>query len=136
MPALIDFPARGNVIAINDGVVTFNPLNTNYELRLVVKDGIFNAGQCVNGVIRLTARKVWTVASGGNFISPVLGPPRTLQGRIKMIDGNTMVLHAGVPIVVKLSNNKETQDLVNGPLAVGALANVAAQPGASFQLLA
>jgi len=87
----------------------------------------------VQGTVRVTARKVWTVPSGGNFVSPIFGPPRTIQGRVRSLDERSLVVHAGVPILVELPADEAGYDLVNGPLAVGVMVNVVALPGARFE---
>jgi hypothetical protein len=135
MPSSTDFPARGKVIRVDDGSVIFAPSNTTYELKLLTAgryDGPVN--HLMDVYIRGNARKVWTVASGGNFITPIQGPTRILQGRIKYIDGKTMVVQAGAPVIVELPTADTALDLNNGPLAVGQLVNATILPGASFQL--
>jgi len=135
MPSSTEFPARGKVIRVDDDAVIFAPSNTTYELKLLTAgryDGPVD--QLVDGYIRGNARKLWTVASGGNFITPIQGPTRIVQGRIKYIDGKTMVVQAGAPVIVELPTAETARDLNNGPLAVGQLVNCTILPGASFQL--
>jgi hypothetical protein len=126
--------ARGKVTALKDGVVRFTPSGTNYELHLLVAPGFAAAaGRLVQGSIRVQARKVWTVPSGGNFISPIFGPPRTIQGRVRSISDREIVVHAGTSIVVDLPAQDTGYDLASGPIAVGAIVNVVAMPGARFE---
>lgn len=138
MPTVSDFPACGKIIAMENRAVVFAPANTNYEIRLDAEGSLDGAqiGVMTEGLIRLDARKVWTVPSGGNFISPIFGPPRTVQGRIRYLDENQMVIQAGVPIVVRLPSDPDAYDLVRGPLTVGILVNIAAQSGGTFEWLA
>src|SRR6266516_1054420 len=96
--------ARGVVTKTKDGLVVFAPHGTNYELHLVAPNYAGPVGSQTQGVIRATARKVWTVPSGGNFISPIFGPPRTIQGRVKWLDERTLVVQAGTPIVIGKSD--------------------------------
>jgi hypothetical protein len=122
------------VTAVKEGLVTFAPVGTNYELHLVAPAGYVPAvGALVDFVIRATARKVWTVPSGGNFIAPIFGPPRTIQGRVRAIRDGTIVVHAGVPIDVELPAQDAGIDLVNGPITVGTMVNIVAMPGARFE---
>lgn len=125
--------ARGKVTAPKDGVVHFAPSGTNYELHLVTAKAATEFGRLVEGVIRVRARKVWTVPSGGNFIAPIFGPPRTIQGRVKSLSDRELVVHAGVPIVVELPAEAQGYDLARGPIAVGVMVNVVALPGATFE---
>ena len=126
------FAARGKVTAVKDGMVTFAPAGTNYELHLAAPNYAGPAGVLVAGLIRVTARKVWTVPSGGNFVSPIFGPPRTIQGRVRKVDGNTLVVHAGAPFIVELPADDAGIGLSEGALAVGSMVNIMAMPGARF----
>jgi hypothetical protein len=136
MPNVADFPAAGRVLLTDADSLVFQPANSTYELKLIVGskyDGPLN--QRIQCLIRVNARKVYTVPSGGNFISPIFGPPRIIQGRIKYLEETVMVLQAGTSIVVELPHADSAFDLVNGPLAVGVLANVVALPGARIELV-
>ena len=127
--------ARGRITAIKDGVVHFAPSATNYELHLAAPGYAGTVGLLAEGYVRVTARKVWTVPSGGNFISPIFGPPRTIQGRVKSLSERELVVHAGVPIVVELPVEEQGYDLASGPIAVGVMVNIVALPGATVELL-
>src|SRR5215207_5021698 len=96
------FPARGKVTAVKDGMVHFAPAGTNYELHLAAPGYSGPVSASTRGLIHLVARKVWTVPSGGNFIAPIFGTPRTVQGMIRAIADRSIVVHAGVPMVVEL----------------------------------
>jgi hypothetical protein len=136
MSSITDFPARGRITAINDDKVTFQPTNSNYEMSLTIpKDFGGKVGSLVDGVIRVAARKVYTVPSGGNFVSPIFGPPRTIQGRVKYVDQKQLVIQAGVPIVVDLPSEDSAMDLHDGGIGVGSLINVVGLPGARFELV-
>lgn len=136
-PRVTDFPARGQVKAINGRTVVFQPANTNYELHLTAEgstDGV-KTGVTVSAAIRVKARKVWTVPSGGNFIDPIYGDPRKVQGRIKYLSDSEMVVQAGTPIIVTLPTDPEGLDLVRGPLTVAGLVNAATLPGGTIEFL-
>ncbi|HEV8292608.1 MAG TPA: hypothetical protein VGP94_11825, partial [Tepidisphaeraceae bacterium] len=84
------------------------------------------------GFIIVSARKIYTVPSGGNFIQPIFGPPRIIQGRVKYLDEKEMVVQAGAPIIVQLPVEEDAYDLASGDLMVASLVNVVALPGARF----
>lgn len=135
MSSSSDFPARGKVIRVDDGAVIFAPSNTNYELKLVTLskyDGPVNT--VVDVHLRATARKVWTFSTGGNFVTPIHGPPRILQGRVKYLDERIMVVQAGTPFLVELPTVDTSVDLNAGALAVGALVNATLLPGTRLEL--
>ena len=125
--------ARGRVTSTSDGIVVFAPSGTNYELHLAAPGYAGPVGSLTEGVVRVTARKVWTVPSGGNFIAPIFGSPRTVQGRVRAVDERSIVVHAGAPIVVDLPDGPALIDLANGPIRVGAMVNVTALPGGRFE---
>ena len=79
--------ARGKVTAFKEGLVTFVPYNTAYALHLAAPGYGGPLDTLVNAIIRVTARKAYTVPSGGNFISPIYGPPKTIQGRVRAVEG-------------------------------------------------
>src|SRR5437762_1307461 len=135
MPNATDFPAAGVIKSIdNDGLI-FCPQNSAYERRLLnAAKSTGPIGVRVEGYIRLAARKIYTVPSGGNFISPIFGPPRIVQGRVRYLDDSEMVVQAGAPVIVELPKDESAYDLVRGDLTVASLVNVVALPGARFEL--
>jgi hypothetical protein len=115
--------------------VIFSPVNTNYEIKLATPsryDG--PVGVLVEGLVKASARKLWTVPSGGNFVTPIFGPTRIVQGRIKFLDQTSMVVQAGLAVIISLPAADSAYDLSSGALAVGVLVNATILPGASFQL--
>ena len=136
MASMNDFPARGKVSAVKDGGIVFLPADSNYELHLDVPGGYRGpVGQSVEGFIRVQARKVWTVPSGGNFIVPIFGPPRIVQGRVRHIEPGQLVVHATVPFIFTLPQNESALDLPEGPIGLNIMVNVTVLPGASFEWL-
>ena len=138
MPTINDFPARGKVISIDGQRVVFHPVRTTYQMHLdlpaaagagagLPRDTPVEAG------IRVRARKVWTVPSGGLFVTPIFGTPRIMQGRVRYADERTVVLNAGVNVVVELPNNEAAYDLARGPVEVGSLVNITVMPGATIE---
>jgi hypothetical protein len=136
MPSLADFAARGKVIRVNDDSVVFQPKDTNYELQLVTKgryDGPVNVP--INARVRATVRKLLTVPSGGAFISPIFGPAKTVQGRVRHVEEGSIVVQAGMPFVLDLPSADHQLDLNNGPITIGHMVNAIVLPGASFELV-
>jgi hypothetical protein len=135
MSSSTDFTARGKVLRVEDSHVIFSPVNTNYEIKLATPsryDG--PVGVLVEGLVKASARKLWTVPSGGNFVTPIFGPTRIVQGRIKFLDQTSMVVQAGLAVIISLPAADSAYDLSSGALAVGVLVNATILPGASFQL--
>jgi hypothetical protein len=131
------FLARGKVVEARDSMVVFQPSDTNYQIHLqTTRPYTGPIGQPIDARIRVKARKVYTVPSGGAFISPIFGPPRILQGRALHVDDRQLIIRAGAPICVELPQLDDAVDLDAGPIAVGSMINVAALPGTTFELVA
>jgi hypothetical protein len=129
--------ARGKVIETKDTLVIFQPSDTNYQLHLQsARPYTGPIGQIIDARLRAKARKVYTVPSGGGFISPIFGSPRTIQGRALHVEDRQIVVRAGVPIAIDLPQSDEAVDLSEGSIAVGAMINVAALPGMTFEFVA
>jgi hypothetical protein len=132
--------ARGRVISGGgDGVVVFNPTGPNYQWNLVVTGRRVqppSAGSNeVEARIHVKGRKLWTVPSGGTFVTPIAGPPRIVQGRVRHADGGTLLVQAGTLIHVELPRAASAFDLASGPIVVGGLVNISCEPGATIELL-
>jgi hypothetical protein len=138
MASEMDLPARGRVTGVNGKVVTFVPAGTNYELHLEAERGPW-AGPVnvpVEAVIRLRARKVMTVPSGGNFIQPIFGPPRIVQGRVRQLSAHELVIHAGTNLIVELPASDSAFDLASGAIGMGSMVNATILPGGTIALAA
>lgn len=130
------FLARGKVVEAKDSLVVFTPADTNYRIHLEISRPYTGPmDQYIEARIRAKARKVYTVPSGGGFIAPIFGPPRTLQGRALHVDDRQIVIRAGAPISVDLPQSDDAVDLDDGAIKVGAIINVAACPGATFEFV-
>jgi hypothetical protein len=126
--------ARGKVLESRAGMVIFQPRGTNYELHLETATAYGGpTNKPTQGVVRVRARKLYTVPSGGNFIAPILGTPRTVQGRVVWVSPRQIVLHAGMPVLVDIPTEPHAIDLGSGPIEEGAIVNVVALPGAAFE---
>jgi hypothetical protein len=134
-PSSVPSAGHGRVVESRDGVIVFKPRGTNYELHLE-HDGEF-AGPLdkpIIGTINVRARKVYTVPSGGTFIAPIVGTPRTIQGRVVDLQGDRLILQAGAVVTVTLPAESHAIELGSGSIGVGALVNMVALPGASFSI--
>ena len=129
----LDFPTKGKVISATAGMVVFQPRGTSYEFHL--KGDYTGAPNIpVECVIRGAARKIYTVPSGGNFTTPIQGPPRNIQGWVLYADDSHIIVHAGGNYVVDLPNDDAAISLDEGPIAVNRIVNVTLRPGATFEL--
>jgi hypothetical protein len=134
MASMIEHPARGKVTALVGDRVEFSPAGTTYTLHLAADGGRYDGplGTPVSGFVRVKARKLYSVPSGGNFIQPITGEPRIVQGRVMAIAENQLVLRAGTHVLVDLPADDAALDLANGEVRVGGMVNVVCYPGATF----
>jgi hypothetical protein len=132
---IMEILAKGKVLEVKGEIVVFQPAGTSYELHLVVVAGKYDGpiARPVECLIRARARKVYTVPSGGNFIQPIFGPPRVIQGRVRALDSERVIVHAGAPIAIDLPAEEHAIDLNRGPITVGSMVNVIALPGATVE---
>ena len=127
---------RGRVLSTSDGKLIFQPRNSNYELYLFTPGGYTGPVDApVSIIIRAKARKVYTVPSGGNFITPIQGPPKIVQGRVIVADDRTLVVHATANFVIDLPTMDNAIDLDEGPIAVNRLVKVVLLAGATSELV-
>lgn len=122
------------------GRIVFGPSGTNYQHHLestgVGGSGLsgLREGSVVRGLVRLKARKVYTVVAGGNFVAPILGTPRTIQGQVVGIGEGYVVVQAGAKFVVELPEETGASvELGHGAIELGTRVNVVAMPGAWFE---
>lgn len=127
--------ARGKVLRTEGDCIVFQPSNTNYELHLKAAGYNGPIGTPVDCTIRVNARKVYSVSSGGNFIQPIFGPPKIIQGRVISIEGQQIVMHAaGGSVVVTLPQDDRAIDLNSGGISPGSMVNVVAFAGGSGEV--
>ncbi len=129
--------ARGTLSELTEAsedapaMVTLTFANTNYELELLVTGPIrAKVGGRIVGTIRADAQRVDIVETGGRYLEPVIGPPRRIQGTIISADNtaNTLTINASVPIVCKLTDQRQ-RAVAFEP---GQLVACELRPGASF----
>lgn len=80
-------------------VLTFP--NTSYELHLEPASGgkaaALGEGSKTLGTIRAEAQRIDIVRTGGRYVEPVAGRPRRVQGMVIAVEGDRLVVDAGMP---------------------------------------
>jgi hypothetical protein len=92
---------------------------TEYTLDLVAGGATSVAvGKRVSGVISGRAQKLHRAHAGGEFIEPVEGHPRIVQGRVRDTDptGNRLLLQAVVPMWITLSADQSARSFAAGDI--------------------
>lgn len=103
--------------------------NTSYILYLLPTGPVsVEPGDKVFGTISARARRVDVVPSGGQFVEPVIGRPRRVQGRVVAKEGDKIVVDAGVPIHCLLTDGRQHV----GDFHVGDMVSFDVLDGASF----
>lgn len=125
--------AKGRVLKNEAGTLVFQPAGTTYELHLTPVGTVGEIGTLVTGTIRAKGRKLYTVPSGGLFVGPILGTPKTFQGRVREVGRDYVVIGCGVPVRIDLPQDGGAVELANGGIKVGSLVNVIAFAGVTFE---
>jgi hypothetical protein len=75
-------------------------------------------GKRVSGVVSGRAQKLHRAHAGGEFIEPVEGHPRIVQGRVRETDptGNRLLLQAVVPMWITLSADQSARSFMPGDI--------------------
>ena len=103
---------------------------TSYRLELVALKPLDTPiGKKVAGTIRVNARRVDVVRTGGRYVEPVFGRPRRVQGRVIAVDAgtNTLTVNAGVAVHLKLDRLQRADQFREDELV-----SCDVMPGATF----
>jgi len=90
---------------------------TEYVLRLHLKGATSVApGKRISGVITGSAQTVHRASAGGEFIEPVEGHPRIVQGRVRATDlaSNRVLVQAVVPMWITPAAGQSARDFHAG----------------------
>jgi hypothetical protein len=131
---MLSHAAKGKVIRVEGDMIVFKPGTTTYEMHLLCPGYAGPVGEPVELVIEAVARKAYTVPSGGLFVSPIMGTPKVLQGRVKDLTDDQITLDCGVLINITLATIPGSIELARGPIGAGSLVNVILMAGAGAKL--
>ena len=107
------------VEAIQDNLVTLAAPPTNYRNAFVLKSGncpALTVGERIRGTIHAPAWKVDRVDLGGNYVEPLFGRPRRMQGTILATNPatNELTVQVGYEVTVKLPERYSAADFQPG----------------------
>jgi hypothetical protein len=109
--------ARGTLGAVvaptstKPGHIVFCVPNTSYEMHLIPTGEILaGIGKRLIGTIRAQARRIDIVETGGQYVEPVIGRPRRIQGTVIRVEAGSVVVDAGVPIHCKPTDSRQAAD--------------------------
>jgi hypothetical protein len=104
--------ARGTLAGIASATpakpafLTFATPGTSYALHLqfpgtalaTLEARLATVSKRLIGTIHAQAKRIDVVQTGGQYVEPVMGRPRRVQGTVIAIKGNEVVVDAGMPI--------------------------------------
>ncbi|MCL2646440.1 MAG: hypothetical protein FWD61_05465 [Phycisphaerales bacterium] len=106
--------AKFVVDSMENGMVTLRTPSMNYRNSFAMKgDGVgLKVGERVQGKILAIAWKVDRVELGGNYVEPLFGRPRRMQGTILAVDAqkNELTVQVGYEVTVKLPAKYKAAD--------------------------
>lgn len=124
--------ARGVLAERHEDHIIFAVPGTDYLIRLATALPVAGeVGKRIRGVIRVQARRIDEVMTGGRYVEPVYGRPRRIQGSVVAVDAHddtvTVQVHDAVPIVCKTDGAQRASQF-----RVGQFVSLDAVPGATF----
>ncbi len=111
------------------GHIVFGVPNTSYELHLMPQSDVgVQPGRRLIGTIRVRARRIDKTTTGGQFIEPVYGRPRRVQGTVVRVLSDCIVVDAGVPLHLTPTDPRQKP----GDFAEGDFVGCDVMDGATF----
>lgn len=124
--------ARLRVLEVGEQRLVTGIPGSNYELHLIPYASVTTpVGQRTKGMIRLSVWKVDFVSAGGEYIEPVMGRPRRVQGKALGVgpgDNSIIIEVVGTPFVAELPERWQATEITPGT-RIG----VEVYPGATFE---
>jgi hypothetical protein len=115
--------------ATKPAYITFLVPNTSYEMHLLPTGEIkAQVGKRLLGTIRAQARRIDVVQTGGQYVEPVMGRPRRVQGTVIAIAGDSVVVDAGVAIHCRPTDVRQQA----GQFSVGQFVSFDVLDGSTF----
>ncbi len=104
------------VDATQDGLVTLKMLNANYCNTFKFIGEPPQIGSRVVGEVYAYARKAEMVSLGGNYVEPLFGRPRRMQGMVleQNVIRNELRVQTGYEVTVKLPENQPATEFPIG----------------------
>ncbi len=123
--------ARGILESVQKTHIVISFPNTSYQMHLATPAPVrAEVGKRILGTIRVDARRIDAVDTGGKYVEPVFGRPRRVQGRVLLLNpsARTLIVDAGMPIHLHLLDDRQRP----GDFAPGDLVSCDVREGATF----
>ncbi len=101
------------VESIKNDLVTLKTPNANYRNTFkCVSAGELVVGKRVSGTVHAPARKIEAVSQGGNYVEPLFGRPRRMQGLVLQQNTakNILIVQTGYEVTVQLPPPQSAAD--------------------------
>ncbi|HMD55833.1 MAG TPA: hypothetical protein VKJ65_14905 [Phycisphaerae bacterium] len=105
------------VESVSPDSITLNVPGTNYRNTFKwAGNQTPETGKKIYGDVRAMARKVEEVSDGGNYVEPLFGPPRRMQGLVLTQDTlkNELVVLVGYQVHVTVPATQKASDFAVG----------------------
>ncbi|MCH2160408.1 MAG: hypothetical protein MK085_00895 [Phycisphaerales bacterium] len=112
--------AEFRLIDQDDEFVRLSIPGTDYKLSLVPGEGMADSpvqpGRRIRGRVNGSALKMHRPPAGGNYIEPVMGHPRIVQGTVIAADptNRRLLIDLVVPVWVELMESQSTAEFSTG----------------------
>ena len=111
--------ARYRIVEKTDSTITLKIPGTDYQLQLDIDSPIDTpVGKHVSGEVHTTALRMHQSDTGGQFIEPVYGRPRIVQGLVQALDpaNHRVLFQMMVPVWVTLKESQSIDDFKPGAM--------------------
>ncbi len=102
------------VDSIKDGIITLRVPGSNYANSFALADTAapLTPGERIRGTIHAPAWKIDSVELGGNYVEPLFGRPRRMQGTILSVNvaSNELTVQVGYEATVRLPDLAKASD--------------------------
>lgn len=115
--------------AARPGYIVLAIPNTSYQLHLrPTADVSARLGKRLIGTIRVQARRIDVVGTGGEYMEPVMGRPRRVQGTVVGLTASHLIVDAGTKIHLQPLDPRQSPS----SFQVGQLVSCDVLDGATF----
>ena len=120
--ATINDKAEFRLLALDDEFVELGIPGTDYRIKLVPGEGMDEntvpIGKRIRGRVYGRALKVHQPPAGGNYIEPIMGHPRIVQGMVIATDPSSrrLLVDLVVPVWIELMETQSAAEFATGDI--------------------
>lgn len=105
------------VESVDNDLVTLKTPNANYRNTFKCATAAdMVVGKRVTGTVHAPGRKIEAVSEGGNYVEPLFGRPRRMQGLVlrQNIADNSLLVQTAYDVTVQLPSDQQAADFPAG----------------------